>query len=359
MVYNYLPYLNSNIISLKDLTFKNTVLNVTIILLIVLISMAIIYAFLVLRNVRKRKYLYKMKPIWYGHIFDYVERRISMQELKQKCDRNRHFRDFIIDLCRSPKFEKEELRKIYSNFGFLEKEMKVIDKKDGLKAANALWRWQNLEISLKENFILKLLDHKEKEVRLAALDYLSKIKSPLLNERMKDIFDKNSENLYEYLIVKLFTADIPVRKLSFLVDSEDKRMRKAAAKLLGKEGEKDAIKYLKKYVDMEEPELRVEAVKSLERIDLDGCTDVLRCFSKDENCRVRVETARALGNIRNDGSLEVLNELAEDQRYQVRLNALLSLSKYGVKGKKIIQNYLDQFPTAARESLMSSVLGGD
>ncbi|MFW6375836.1 MAG: hypothetical protein ACOCZJ_01605, partial [Thermoplasmatota archaeon] len=233
--------MNSNMISLKDLTFKNTVLNITIFLLIVLISIAIIYTLLILRNVRKRKYLYKMKSIWYGHIFDYVERRISMQELKQRCDRNKHFRDFIINLCRSPKFKKEELRKIYSNFGFLEKDMKVIDKKGGLKAANALWRWQNLEISLKENFILNLLNHKEKEVRLAALDYLSTIKSPLLNEKIKDIFDKNSKYLYEYLIVKLFTGDIPVRKLSFLVDSEDNRLRKAAAKLLGKEDEEDAI----------------------------------------------------------------------------------------------------------------------
>lgn len=192
---------------------------------------------------------------------------------------------------------------------------------------------------------------------------------------MKDILGFYTENVDDYLLVKLMSAHISIENLRKLALSDDRRLKRFGVVLLGRSGEKDAVEVLKE-VRGEEEKIRCEIARSLGRIRKVEVVDLLEKMKGDESPKVRREVARALGRVfqkgvvkdswegliraltDRDGTIKILEELVEDEEHEVRIAAFLALSNLDEEGREAINRHRDEHPSVAKEALLGSFSGG-
>ena len=200
-----------------------------------------------------------------------------------------------------------------------------------------------------ESIVLPLLWHKKSEVRYSALRMLSSTGSDKLGSMLTMIFADNSRWAYRFLTSILMDTRIPVDSLKPLASSTNRDLRKAAAILLGKEGNRDAISILEELADDEVKDVRREAVRSLGRVGLFDVIPVLSSKVDDKNPQVRAVAANALGTLKDTNSLSLLERLADDPDFDVRFQAFLALEQFGQAGINLIAKYELKYPEMVRE----------
>jgi len=266
----------------------------------------------------------------------------------------KEFKKFLTESKSEISGNKGSLKRIYKNQNFLKEDIELLEKGKWWEKTKAIERLKNLEIKEAEKDIFNLLYNEKLDVRLASLDYLSKINSPLIQNEIKNIFEKNSAEIDQFLLIKLFSANLSPKSLKTLANSPKPRLRRASAILLGRKNKKENIPPLKKLSEDPEPNIRIEVVRSIGKIGLKDGLSILTKLKDDEKSKIRAEVARSIGKIEKVEDLSLLENLAQDEVKEVRLEAFLSLAKFGETGREIIEKYRKDYPQVSREAMLRS-----
>jgi len=260
------------------------------------------------------------------------------------------FRDTLIDEYSSLSISgKDTIRDLYKKFNFYDRDIRLLRHGTWWKKIEAIERLGALGLSEAEEHVLPLLTDKRSEVRFSALRMLAFVGSQKLGKMLPEIFADNRRWAYRFLVNTLSNTRIPIDSLKPLASSSDRDYRKAAAILLGKEGNRDAITILERLTDDKVKDVRREAVRSLGRV---GIIDVMPALSSkvdDNNPQVRAVVASALGVLKDKNSLSLLERLADDTDFDVRFQAFLALEQFGQPGMAIIAKYEFKYTEMVRE----------
>jgi len=260
------------------------------------------------------------------------------------------FRDALIDeYSRQSASGKDTIRDLYKKFGFYYKDIRTIRHGMWWKKIQAIERLESIEMGEAESVMLPLLWHKKSEIRYAALKMLSYVGSEKLSAMLLVIFNDNSRWAYRFLTNALMDTKIPVDRLTPLASSTNRDLRKAAAILLGRIGDREAITILESLVDDEVKDVRREAVRSLGRVGLIDGIPVLSDKINDNNPQVRAVAASSLGILKDTESLPLLDKLADDQDFDVRFAAFQALEGFGQSGVNIITKHSSKYPEMVNE----------
>ncbi len=276
-----------------------------------------------------------------------------IKSVEASFENREEFRDFLVDMA-SNKSSVEELREIYKNCGFLEEDIESIESGKWWEKAGALVRLKRIKSEKAEKEAFQILNEERVEVRLASLDYLSGIDSPKLIGELEEIFERNSENLDQFLIIRLFDTNLDVESLKSLSESSKIRFRRISAILSGEFENGEAYSFLKTLSNDEDERVRVEVARSIGRIGSRDYIPILSDLKDDESHKVRADVAKSLGRIESSKGLELLEELAEDPVRIVRLRSFLALSKFGEVGREIIEKHSNEYPDATQEAMLRS-----
>lgn len=339
-----------------------------------LLIISIAYIFFVYKNIKENNWIKKRKPYWERLLRDYQYGNIQKDLLIKKLEnKNEFLRDYLIEQTRKEEFDREILRDVYIECGYVLEDIENIDSKKWYDKAQIYAVWKHLRILPMNSYIIDELLSENNEIRLATLDLLTILRHPVLKDKLEDIFSFYSEHVDYYLNVKLMAAEIPIEDLEYLIQSENPRLKKTGVILLGREGETESIDILKR-LEHEPEDIRCEVIKAVGRIRSIEGIDVLENMKHDDSHIVRNEVAIALGKIsyanslkelqqistheRVDEIMSILSELANDENQKVRLNAFLALSNLGEKGREKIEEYRDEYPGITKEVLLKSFSGG-
>lgn len=356
--------------------FYRSILYLFLIFSVLLLIIVVIYIILVYRNVRDRHKIESKKDRWEEMLQRYdcgeIDRKFWKNEIEK---REEAFGNFLIEKADEGDHDLGLLREIYIDLDFAKEDIERLKSKKWHKKTKTLERWKKMSLLPKENKVLNLVSSKNNSVRLAALDLLAHHQDTSLGNKVKTLFDFYSENVDDYLLVKLMTANISIENLQRLAHSEDNRLKRAGIVLLGRKGEKDAIDILKEFKREDETK-RYEIARSLGRIRKPEVIELLQIIKDDESPKVRKEVAGSIGRIFQEGivdgsgeelssslsdrdvSLNILEELLDDEKQEVRVAAFLALSNLEEDGREIINEYRNKYPRIAKEALLNSFAGG-
>lgn len=260
------------------------------------------------------------------------------------------FRDTLIDEYSKQNVSgRDAIRDLYKKLDFYYRDIRLLRHSTWWKKIQAIQRLEAIKMAEAESIVLPLLWHKKSEVRYAALKMLSSIGSDKLGSMLTVIFTDNSRWAYRFLTNALMDTKIPVDSLKPLASSTNRDLRKAAAILLGKAGNRDAISILERLADDKVKDVRREAVRSLGRVGLIDVMPALSSKVDDNNPQVRAVAASAFGVLKDTNSLSLLERLADDPDFDVRFQAFLALEQFGQSGSDIIAKYEFKYPEMVRE----------
>ncbi len=337
--------------------FELFVEELLLILGVILLGLSIFYIVSIYHHRKEKKNSSNRKERWEEKLRKASQDKNPKAISKIDSSHRDKFKAFLAkdgpDICSDSKI----LKKIYKNQGFFKEDLELIKEGSWWEKTRAIVRLKKLNIEEAEENISNLLTHERLEIRLASLDYLSNIQSSKIENYLEDLFEKNSENLDQFLLIRLFLADLRPQSLENFVHSSKTRLRKAAAIILGKEGQEEGLPLLNILSEDEDPKVRLEVARSIGRIGSKKGLDLLSKLKTDDDADVRGELAKAVGKIGDVDGLSLLEELAQDEAKKVKLQAFLSLSKLGEPGREIISKYRSEDPKASREALLSSFTG--
>lgn len=341
--------------SLIDIVKYSVIFLATLFLLLCLV-----YIFSALTHVRRRKHEERIKPYWTNLVHDYLNGDPAVKDLKVPQKDRAILKNLILEIAESKEDERdvENLKGLYEHFGFLDEDEKLLASRKWWERANAVLRLKTLRVKKVEEKVFGLLKDERLEVSLVAIDYMGFIGSKKLdNSTVKNLFKEKSGKLDHYILLKLFPAKIAPANLKGLAQSTQKRLKRAAAILMGRSGDEECIDYLKDLLESQYEDIRIQAVRSLGVIGSSKAFPLLEEMVKDKSPMVRVEVASSLGAIKDPQSLEPLEELSGDRNYEVRLRSFLSLAEFGEQGREIIARYRESNPEIAREAMLRSYTG--
>ncbi len=327
--------------------------NILIFIDILLALLIIVYVMAAWKHTRDKKQNKKLQHEWEKDIKKVSKGEKDIEDLNIQKNK-KIFRNIIIKEIDNKNINLDLLKKIYIHYGFLDNEKKLIKSGKWWKQSEAIKRLKDLEFRRMEDEIYKLIHHNRFEVRLAAIDFLGTLNSPLLHDKVSQVFKENKKQLDQYLILKLFPSDFPVQNLKELVTSKSVRYRKAAAILLGKYKNYEALDLLEELLKDPEEEVKIEAIKSLGRVGTPLTIPKISEGIDDDNKMVRAEIARSLGRIKDQNSLYLLRQLADDPEYVVRVRAFTSMSRFGELGREIIEDFRESHPKSTDEAMLRS-----
>lgn len=249
---------------------------------------------------------------------------------------------------------KSQIRELYRELKFFDGDVKQLRSNAWWKKIEAMERLGMLELAEAEEYVIPLLADRRSEVRFSALRILASLGSQKLGSMLPEIFVESSRWSYRFLVNNLVRTEISVHNLMPLASSTGQDLRKAAAILLGRQGNKEAIPILRQLADDEVKDVRRETVRSLGRICLVEVMSILSDRAADHHPQVRAEVARALGGLKDESALVFLDKLAGDPDFDVRLQAFFALVQYGESGEDIIRKYKVKYPEITREFLHRS-----
>ena len=188
--------------------------------------------------------------------------------------------------------------------------------------------------------LLKALNDRDQETRIAAADSL------LIIEALPDL-DVLKEKL-EYSIVarsrdvRTLFRDIARRSPAYLIALAGQKNLSLTEKLLIADAMVDACDYevlpvLIGYAQQPDADLRSAALRALAALQHPAAADVVRQGLLDMNWQVRAVAAKAAGRIGLQECLSGLNFLIDDRNWWVRFRAAEALFKLGNDGIAVLQ----------------------
>jgi HEAT repeat protein len=273
-------------------------------------------------HAREPRYIAQKIPHWRKLINELLEKKRSPKDVHLSVRERRYFRDllivvffdreppcdeeteelskvlhFIIELTHLKKDKSclEKIAALYRQLGFYKEDIRELKSPRWWRRAHALERLTDLAIAEAEDAVFPLLRDRRSEVRFSALKMLAFVGSSKLAEALSGIFEETSRWAYRYLVNILYVAEMSAESLKVLASSKNMDLRKAAAVLLGRGWNKEAIPMLKVLVDDEVKDVRREAVRSLGRIGLEQGLVVISAKADDPHPEVRAAVIRRYG----------------------------------------------------------------
>ncbi|MEW6202455.1 MAG: HEAT repeat domain-containing protein [bacterium] len=326
-----------------------------IVLAVLFVAVLIIHLIVIFVKSSHEKYINNRTAVW-EHILDqFIHKGDHSANFSRK--EKAFFKPFLIDksLHAHPD-EKQRIQKLYKKLGYSNDDIRLCRSRLWWRRIKAIERFELLELAEMENNVLPLLKDERMEVRLAALRMLAATGSRKLGGILPAVFADNTRWTYRYLVNILYGANIPVSDIRQLAASPDRDLRKAAAMLLGKEGNAEAIPLLRTLSNDGVKDVRREAVRSLVRIKSDEILQIFNEKVNDKDPEVRAETAKGFGKLKNPISLPSLEQLADDTDFEVRYQAFYALTEFGETGRIIIEKFSEKYPEMTAQFLCAKCL---
>jgi len=342
--YNVLLKLQESILPLVKYTL--------IVLGALFLLLLIIYLISIYLHHRQKRYMDGKTAHWQSLVDSLLGEDKSPADLKLSHRERNYFRDILIaEYSKQGVSGRNTIRNLYKRLGFFDYDAQQLKSHIWWKKIEVMERLTVLELTEAEEHVLPLLTDKRSEVRFSALRMLASVGSQKLGRMLPEIFADNRRWAYRFLVNTLINTRIPIDSLKPLASSPDRDYRKAAAMLLGKEGNREAIPILRQLAGDEVKDVRRETVRSLGRIGLVEARPILAEKARDENPQVRVAVAQALGELKDTDTLYLLDGLADDSDFDVRFQAFFSLAQFGKSGEDIIRKCEGKYPEITREFL--------
>jgi len=252
-------------------------------------------------------------------------------------------------------YERDELkrkaiREIYKNSGFFREDLANLKSFFWWRRVSAIENLERLNMVETDRIVASLLNDKNFEVKYSAVKMLAATRSPLLPEVLPTLLNGNERWAFRYLVNKLYNSNIPNSLLLPLIPSENRDIRKAAAVLLGKWENSEAVAELEKLLSDSDRYVRLEAFLSMVRIGTpESLKLVVRHVRDEKDAGIRAEISRETANHVNvDGGIELLELLAGDDNFKVAFEAFFSLSEMGEEGHCIISKLSHKYPELSK-----------
>ncbi|MCF7876240.1 HEAT repeat domain-containing protein [Candidatus Bipolaricaulota bacterium] len=317
-----------------------------------LFFMTVFYVLVTLFHVNQRRRLKKKRLSWQKAIRKYRQGS-NPKEILGDRDLHAGHRDDLVEELRLSSLPPASKLELYRSFGYYDRDFSELSSKTWWKRGQALNRLKRFPDSGFQNELKSLLYDSSHEVRLVALDALSRLKKvPKLDPI--ELFESFREELDSFLVIKLLYLKPGMRFIEPLVNSEKQRFRRCGAVLMGQPNKVSFVPVLKKLTVDEKVSVRTKATESLGKIGEKQSIPAMERTSKDKNPAVREATAKSLRKIREEGSLKVLGKLAEDDDFLTRLAAFQSLTYFGEEGREVIGDHWSNNRELAREAIFES-----
>ncbi|MFP4588366.1 MAG: HEAT repeat domain-containing protein [Candidatus Acetothermia bacterium] len=271
---------------------------------------------------------------------------------------SREHRNFLVQSARAHPAKADKLASLYDDCGYLDRDLSYLKSRRWSRRAGAINRLKALQADQLESFLPALLEDSRLEVRLTAVDAWGELGALVLEDKLIPLFEDHSQDVHQFLCIKLFPVGLSVEALGKLARKEQAHLRKDAAILLGRSGNLEGIELFRNLLEDSVPEVRRHAALALGRVGTGAVIELLELAARDSSAEVRAAAARSLGAIENPEAVESLGEMVTDSFWRVRLGAFISLSKYGDVGRRVINDHRSQFPRLAREATLRSYMGG-
>lgn len=245
--------------------------------------------------------------------------------------------------------DRELVKNLYVQIGLYRKDLAALDSRKWWHRLHALEQLESMGLKEAEPYVWPLLSDKRNEVRLAAFHLMVSIESELLYRQLDAVFMQSHRWDFRFLVNTLSNKKIPVASLEPLAASSAREYRKAAAILLGYEGNFAAIPLLAVLLHDQYKDTRRESVRSLGIIGGPGALPLILEAGQDPESQIRTVVAGALSGYRQEQAVAMLERLAQDDVFEVRLNAFSSLHRIGEAGKSVIDRYASRYPDLAAE----------
>lgn len=332
--------------------------NTLIVLTVLFILLLAIYLVSIYVHTRRKRYIARKMAQWQSMIHELAYGERSLGDFNIPGKDKKYFRDILIaEFFKQDVSGKNRIRDLYRQLGFLNDDIQQLKSRLWWNKIRAVERLGDLELAEAEEYVFPLLANKKSEVRFSALKMLASRGSKKLIGILPKIFADESRWAYRYLVNTLFLAEIPADNLKPLASSRNRGLRKAAAILLGRKENKEAVPLLQNLANDGVKDIRREAIRSLGRISLVEAMPILSDKISDAEPQVRTEVARALGELKDLNTLLLLDRLADDPDFEVRLQAFFALARFGKPGEDVIRKYEVKHPEIAREFLAKSKNG--
>lgn len=312
----------------------------------------VIYICAILKHARDKRYISRRAVEWQDTMHKLLNGELSPKDFNLPSKDRKYFKDILIaEFSKQGAEGKSRLKDTYKYLGFFDEDIRQLNSALWWKKTEAAEKLGELEMREAEDEVLPLLADRRDEVRFSALKMLASIHSQRLFETLPKVFKESRWWSYRYLVNKLLLADVPAANLKPLAISENRGFRKAAAILMGRKGNEEAIPLMRSLINDKIKDVRREAVRALGKIGLAETIPILSEKVADNNPQVRAAVADALGQLKDPGVLILLEKLACDTDFDVRFRAFFALDRLGREGKTIIGKYKDKYPEITKEFL--------
>ena len=208
--------------------------------------------------------------------------------------------------------------------------------------------------------LLQLLTDPYEDVQEAAVNALNNLKHSLNTPELIDML--KSENRFlrrnaARLLGKIKAEDA-VEDLGFALKDENIMVRKAVVEALSSIGTPQAVRYLTYALTDEDPDIRISATLSLGAIGGEGILDSLIILTSDPDDFVRVSAAKSLGILKDRGAVKTLISLLSDRSGFVITTAIESLKAFvGDEARDAILRMLSSDDEEIKRTAISALEG--
>lgn len=236
--------------------------------------------------------------------------------------------------------ERERLTQLLKRIGFRGECVKDLRRGSTRQRQLAAAALQIFADDKSKKALLKALDDRDQETRVAAADSLLVIEAlpdlDVLMEKLSFSIAARSRD------VRTLFRDIASRSPRYLITLAAQQNLGLTEKLLIAEAMVDARDYnvlpvLLAYARSPDAELRSAAMRALSALQHPAAADVVRLGLMDMNWQVRAVAAKAAGRIGLQACLSALNFLIDDRNWWVRFRAAEALFKLGEDGIAVLQ----------------------
>ncbi|MBC53733.1 MAG: hypothetical protein CMQ34_15355 [Gammaproteobacteria bacterium] len=236
--------------------------------------------------------------------------------------------------------ERERLTQLLKRIGFRReciKDLRNGSARQRQLAAAALQMFADVK---SRTALLKALDDRDPETRVAAADSLLVIDAlpdlDVLMEKLDHSVTARSRD------VRTLFRDIARRSPAYLIALAEQKHLGLTEKLLIADAMVDARDYhvlpvLLGYARHDDAELRAAALRALSALQHPAAADVVSRGLRDMSWQVRAVAAKAAGRIGLQECLSPLNFLIDDRNWWVRFRAAEALCKLGDEGIAVLQ----------------------
>lgn len=240
--------------------------------------------------------------------------------------------------------EFENLTQVFELLGYVDEDIAIVQHGRNKKKAESASHLGAMRTERAVPSLISVLSSSNPEVKLSALNALSKVGTPEAIEAVVDYLStdheleaagvaevilKSKQAFSPYLGSWLQRGEPDIPRLTCLID------------LVGVIREEKAVPALLGYLSHADPHVRARAARSLGNIGDDDACSKLAVALFDDDSGVQMEAALALGRARCSDAIPLLKACLLEPNPEMRMNCALALSQLGEKGQAALEEEIE------------------